>query len=180
MSTSVKPEHLSMLKDVLGHADKLNLPVLIHFLSRNPEFGAKDAQIFMDEIVAKLPGLKIQMAHLGCGGLMDKMIEMFNAFIEGFEKNPQFNKKRFMMDIAAVISDGSKPLTMALTPEQEAKITEQIRRWGVESVLFGTDYPVFEPGEYVLMVKDKLHLSEAEFEVMCQNKWLFDGEAKSR
>ena len=168
-----QPELLAALKNVLTHADKLNLPVLIHFLSRNPQFGAGDAQIFMDEIVSKLPNLKIQMAHLGCGGFTDKMIEMFDAFIEGFEKNPQLNKERFVMDIAAVISDGSKPLTMALTPEQEIRITDQIRRWGVEHVLFATDWPIFEPAEYVAMVKEKLHLTDAELETMLQNKWLF-------
>ncbi len=171
-----KPEHLAALKNVLTHADKLNLPVLIHFLSRNPQFGAGDAQLFMDEIVSRLPGLKIQMAHLGCGGLIDKMIEVFDAFIEGFENNLTLNKERFVMDIAAVISDGSKPLTMALTPEEEIRITDQIRRWGVEHVLFATDWPIFEPAEYVTMIKGKLRLTGEEFETILQNKWLFDNK----
>jgi predicted TIM-barrel fold metal-dependent hydrolase len=167
-----KPEHLVALKNVLSHADRKNMPVLIHFLTRNPQFGADDAQIFLDEIVSRLPNLKIQMAHLGCGGLMDKMIEMFDAFIKGFEKNPSLNKNRFMMDLAAVISDGSKPLTMAVTPEQAERITDQIRCWGVDKVLFATDWPIFEPAEYVDMINRKLNLTQEELETIAKNKWL--------
>lgn len=168
-----KPEHLVAVRNVLSHAEKLDMPVLIHFLSRNQQFGAADARIFLDEIVSRLPNLKIQMAHLGCGGLTDKMIEMFDAFIEGFEQNQSFNKKNFVMDLAAVISDGSKPLTAAITPEQAEKITSQIRRWGVHHVLFATDWPIFEPAEYVDMIKEKLRLTQEELDTILQNKWLF-------
>jgi predicted TIM-barrel fold metal-dependent hydrolase len=166
------PEHLAKLQKVLAHADELGLPVLIHFLSRNPEFGYGDATILMDEIVSQHPGLKVSMAHLGCGGFYDKTIDVLTGFIDWFEAHPDFPRENFVMDIAAVISDGSKPLTLPITEEQAQTVTALIRRWGVERTLFATDWPIFEPLEYVEMLKRKTFLTEEELNTILSNHWV--------
>lgn len=168
------PEHLESVKMVMARAAELDMPVLLHFMSRNPEFGAEDAYILMDEIIARHPNLKIQMAHLGYGGLGDTMLKMFDAFIQRYEDNPQLNKSNIKMDLAAVISDGSKPLTAPITPEQCERVTAQIRRWGVEHVLFATDWPIFEPYEFAENIRKMLYLTEEEVNTLLSNRWLFE------
>ncbi|MEM5773823.1 MAG: amidohydrolase family protein [Anaerolineaceae bacterium] len=168
------PEHLAGVKKVMAKAAELEMPVLLHFMSRNPEFGADDAFILIDEIIARHPALKIQMAHLGYGGLGDTMMKMFDAFIQRYEANPQLNKDNCKMDLAAVISDGSKPLTAPITPEQCQYVTDQIRRWGVEHVLFATDWPIFEPYEFAENVRKMLYLTDEEVNTLLSNRWLFE------
>ena len=167
------PQHLESIKKVFAKAVELDMPVLLHFMSRNPEFGAVDAAILIDEIIAHHPTLKIQMAHLGSGGLGDSMIKVFDTFIQRYEANPLLDKNNCKMDLAAVISDGSKPLTAPLSLEQCQYITDQIRRWGVEHILFATDWPIFEPNEFENNIRTMLKLTEEEVNTLLSNRWLF-------
>jgi uncharacterized protein len=164
------PDHLIRIQNLLAHAAKINLPVLIHFLSRSPSFGGGDVEILLEQVIAGLPNLKVQIAHLGCGAKVQTTIEVFEAFIRGFEKNPALNKERMFIDIAAVIIDSTKPPLEALTREQELQITDQIRRWGVEHTLWATDWPFYEPLDYIQAVNEKLHLGKSEFEILYGNK----------
>ena len=99
--------------------------------------------ILLNQVIADLPDLKVQMAHLGCGGKVAATLEVFEAYIHGFAKKPSLNKNRFFLDIAAVISDGSKPLTEALSTGKENTITNQIRRWGVQNIIVGNGLAYF-------------------------------------
>jgi predicted TIM-barrel fold metal-dependent hydrolase len=63
---SVNPLKDYAIKEVDRCYDELNLPGLkLYFRSNSPEFGKKDAEILINEVIAKTPGLKIQIAHLG-------------------------------------------------------------------------------------------------------------------
>jgi uncharacterized protein len=169
-----KPEHVTIIKELLTHADHLQLPVLIHFRSRNPEFGAGDAAIFLEQIVSTLPDLKVQMAHLGdWGACTETTRSIFNEFIRAFDEKPALNRTRFYLDLAAVIMTDDNPLNKVIpppTPEELACVADQMRRWGIDHMLFGTDWPIMEPREYASLLLEKLPLTDEEFKILFSNK----------
>jgi predicted TIM-barrel fold metal-dependent hydrolase len=167
------PTHVEKVRDVLKMCAVRSIPVLIHSRSRNPEFGVRDVRIFVDEILLKLPTLKVQMAHLGdWGAFMDVTRDVFETFIQAFMENPRLNKNRFWFDISGVVL--KKPIANIIqpaTPEQLTQLANQIRRWGVERMLFGSDYFAFEPTEYMQTLLEKLPFTKEEFRAMFLNDW---------
>ncbi len=45
-----------------------------------------------------------------------------------------------------------------------------LRALGIERVLFGSDYPVFDAKEYADLLRDRLPLSDAEFRLLMTNE----------
>ena len=165
-----EPEHLERVKDVLTHAAQREVPGLFHFRSRSPDFGAQDVRIFVDQILVELPQLRVQMAHLGSwGGYDDLTADVFDAFIQAFEENPGLNKDNFFIDISAVLVKKSMGPIKLATPDQLLNLAEQLRRFGVEHVLWGSDWHAFDSGEYARAVQDKIPLSRGEFQTIFSN-----------
>jgi predicted TIM-barrel fold metal-dependent hydrolase len=169
-----KPEHLKTIKELLTRAAELQLPTLLHFRSRNPEFGVPDMAIFLEQIVAALPTLKVQMAHLGDWGAYTQVTrDVFDEIIRAFDANPALDKSRFYVDISAVFmreDDAIYKVFPKPTPEDLDYMAGQIRRWGLDHLLFGTDWPIIEPGEYARLVMEKLPLTDDEFKTLFSNK----------
>jgi uncharacterized protein len=169
-----KPEHLARVKELLTRAEALHLPVLIHFRSRNPEFGVPDMVIFLEQIVSALPGLKVQMAHLGDWGAYTQVTrDIFDEITRSFEAKPELGKSRFYVDISGVFMREDSAIYKMLpkpTPEDLDYLAGQIRRWGFEHLLWGTDWPVIEPDEFVPLFTSKLPLSDDEFKAIFSNK----------
>lgn len=170
----LKPEHLKTIKELLTRAAELRLPTLIHFRSRNPEFGVPDMAIFLEQIVAALPGLKVQMAHLGDWGAYTQVTRLvFDEIIRAFEANPSLDKSRFYVDISGVFMREDSAIYKMLpkpTPEDLDTMAGQIRRWGFDHLLWGTDWPVIEPEEFVPLFTGKLPLTDKEFKSLFSNK----------
>jgi predicted TIM-barrel fold metal-dependent hydrolase len=57
------PEHLAKIQELFSHTAKRGIPILLHFRNDSPEFGKKDAEILINEVIAKTPGIKLQIAH---------------------------------------------------------------------------------------------------------------------
>ena len=167
-------EHVARLKNVLSLAAERSIPALIHFRSRNPAFGTTDARIFIQEILQALPKLKVQLAHLGdWGAYVQVTRDIFETFIQAFAENPGLGKDRFWFDLSGALL--IRPIAHLLPPSDEdlVMMADQIRRWGVERTLFGSDYFAFEPAEYAQVLRERLPLSEQELQTLFTN----DGKA---
>lgn len=167
-------EHRKKVISVLSQAAKLGSPALIHFRSRQPDFGKQDAEIFVKEIYAKIPNLKVQMAHMGSwGGYDDSTVDIFNAFVETFEEDPRLERDNFYFDISAVVIEKPVAVLQPPTPEQLASMAAQLRRCGMDHILFGSDWFAYKPGDYKDLLLEKLPLTPEEFETLFGN----DGSA---
>lgn len=168
-------DHLRRIKALFAKAASLDIRVVIHF--RNDlDFGAEDAQIFIDEILAPHPTLKVQLAHLGSnGGFDDVMEEVFGTFIQTFEENPALRKERLFFDLSVVILQKDQVMPdgtvwrEATTPAQCARMAEMLRRWGLENILWGSDFFMADPLEFVSLTRNMLPLAADEYNVIMSN-----------
>ncbi len=165
--------HLNQVKKVFQHAADLEIPVILHFRNRSPDFGREDAEIFINEIIAQIPGLKIQISHLGGWGGFDRPTEeVFRTFINAFEENPGLDKSRIFMDISGVIIGENQTTPGGPGPTsllERWKVAEMLREWGLDQVVFGSNWPWVSPEKYVEIIREKLPLTQWEINSLLEN-----------
>ncbi len=165
--------HLSQVKKVFQHAAELNLPILLNFGGRSDDFGRKDAEILLYKIIAPLPDLKLQLAHLGGGGGFDTGTrEVLQAFTEAFSFNPGLNRERIVLDLSLVLVGEEQAREGGLsptTPEDHGKILGMARSWGLDQVVFGSSWPYSSPEDYRRQIEEKLPLARGELERIMNN-----------
>jgi predicted TIM-barrel fold metal-dependent hydrolase len=169
-------EQLPFIKGVFTKAASLNLRVVIHFRNDDPDFGVEDARIFIDEILAPHPDLKVQLAHLGSnGGFDDVTADVFGTFIQTFARNPRLRKERLFFDLSFVILQKDQVLPdgtlwrKATTHEECRRLAAMVRSWGIENILWGSDFFMADPSEYVSFTRQMLPLAGDEYNVIMNN-----------
>ena len=114
------------------------------------------------------------MAHMGSwGGYEDSTFDIFKAFADALAEDSGIDRDNFYFDIAAVVIDKPVAILQPPTPEQLNSMAAQLRGYGMDHILFGSDWVAAKPGEYKDMLLEKLPLTPEEFEVMFGN----DGSA---
>lgn len=159
------PDHLKKVEKVLAHAEYKGIPVLVHLYNSNLKFGPEHARVFIDDILANHPGLRICIAHLGGpGGYDDNTGDIFDTFIKAYKHNKKLKKENLYFDISSVIIDrhieGYYDIT---TKSQLRRITRQIRTWGPDRILWGSDYPTATTRSYIITTFKKLRLNPEGF-----------------
>ncbi|MCE5255289.1 MAG: amidohydrolase [Spirochaetaceae bacterium] len=167
------PEHLEKIQKLFAHAAKKGIPILLHFRSRSPEFGKRDADILINDVIAKTPGLRLQIAHLGGWGGFDKGTEeMFTAFIEAYRNNPNLDKSNIVFDLSGALvteNEAMKGELDATSPEQNERMVALMREWGLENIVFGSDRPFSTPANYIKNIRKFLPLSDSELDAILNN-----------
>lgn len=166
------PEHLEKIKALFLHVSEKNIPILMHFRSRNPEFGKKDAEILIDEVISEIPNLKLQIAHLGgWGGFDQSTKEVFSTFIEKYNANPDLKKENVYFDFSGIIvTDRESVLGLDKTTEEDhEEMAHMMRQWGLDYIVFGSDYQYHSPQGYVNYIKKYLPLTRREIRNFLNN-----------
>jgi predicted TIM-barrel fold metal-dependent hydrolase len=85
--------HLARMQEVFALAQRRRAPVLVHMRARGgTNYGAEDAQLFLDKVVPSAPDIEIVVAHLGASGpgyspQHDEVMAVFGAAAE--RKDPR-------------------------------------------------------------------------------------------
>jgi len=128
------PAHLARIQELFALAQRRRAPVLIHMRARGgTNYGAEDAQIFLDKVVPQAPDVDIVIAHLGASspGYPPQNDEVMAIFAAAAERHdPRMANLYF--DVAANITDD-------ITPADAAVVAQRIRQIGPASVLYGSD-----------------------------------------
>ncbi|MFL6247527.1 MAG: amidohydrolase family protein [Thermoanaerobaculia bacterium] len=162
--------HLARMQELFALAQRRRAPVLIHMRARGgTNYGAEDAQIFLDKIVPTAPDIEIVVAHLGASGpgysaQHDEVMAVFGAAAE--RKDPRMNNVYF---------DVSSNVTDEITPADAALVVQRIRQVGPQRVLYGSDLSV--PGGTIAkgweIFRTKLPLTAAELQQIINNRTRF-------
>ena len=136
--------HIKKLQALLKVVDKKGMNIFIHMRNRNPDYGPKDADIFIKEIIPYAPKSNWIIAHAGGWGLYDETTEkVLSKFIDLIKSN-QINKERIYIEIGAVVlpSKLKKKYQMAekVLIEQESKFIQKFRTLDRKYWLFGSDW----------------------------------------
>lgn len=158
------PDQVVQLQKVLALLAEHQLPLVVHLRNRNPEYGAFEANTFINAVAESAPGLTLHIAHMaGWGGYDEGTDAALGAFIQAFEDG-RLDRDRVYFDLAAVVM-------AALPDEALAPLPARMRQIGIDHILFATDWDAMEaPKEYIQALKSRLDLTEAEWEVLLANQ----------
>ena len=162
--------HLARMEEVFALAERRRAPVLVHMRARGgTNYGAEDAQIFLDNIVPTAPDIEIIVAHLGASSpgypqQNDEVMAVFAAAAE--RKDPRMANLYF--DVAANI-------TAEMTPAAAALAAQRMRQVGMQRVLYGSD--LTPPGGGISrgweIFRTTLPLTAAELQQIANNRTRF-------
>src|SRR5688572_8008112 len=116
------PGHLARIQQLFALAERRRASVLVHMRARGgTNYGAEDAQIFLDKVVPAAPGIEIVVAHLGASGpgyssQHDEVMAVFAA--AAARKDPR---------IANIYFDVSSNITDDITEADAALVAQRIR-----------------------------------------------------
>jgi predicted TIM-barrel fold metal-dependent hydrolase len=131
--------HVDNLRAVLTRVDELDAPVVLHVgTPQGLPLGAKERDILVS-IVIQYPELRILFAHCA-GPVVDQNLE---AIVQAF------NAKLTNYDMSNLFVDISRCLHFYEQAPQSKRelIVWQLRLWGLDRVLFGSDYLMIEPSQ---------------------------------
>lgn len=163
-------EHLAVIRELLQLAAEKRIPVLIHLDNHSDEYGEKDAQIFVDELLSKVPPLEIYIAHLGAGGGYDSSTsDVLAVFERALKVRPEISRHQLYFDISGIVFAEEFRTVKPLTDEQAIELSDTLRRMGLKRFVFGTDYSVTDAKTYLELIRARLTLTSAELQVILDN-----------
>jgi len=145
-------EQLAAIERLAAWAEEGEVPLLVHFDPQQEGLERADVEHFIARVLAPHPGLRIQIAHLGgSGGYGAWTQTVFGAFTDWLAAEEKAGRPRpgVTFDLAAVILAEPSEGVPATTREELGALGRDLRRAGTGRLLFGTDYPVFPPGDSV-------------------------------
>jgi predicted TIM-barrel fold metal-dependent hydrolase len=122
-------DQLRRVQRVFAAANGLSLPIVVHLAAGEPENGARDAEIFLTQVLPHAPDVVVQVAHLaGSGpGWNDEALEVLAAAVA--KGDPR--TKNLYFDVATV-ADLQKREGLEL-------LAKRIREIGPTRILYGSD-----------------------------------------
>ncbi|HLK63363.1 MAG TPA: amidohydrolase family protein [Bryobacteraceae bacterium] len=155
------PEHVARLRQIFREANRRRMAIAVHMrssITRKRPYGAKEAHVFLTELLPVVSRVPVQIAHLcGPGGYDDPAIdEALGVFVDAIARHdPRMAHVYF--DISGVAGTGHW--------EQKSElIATRVRQLGLGRVLCGSDgaIPGNTPREQWTRFR-QLPLSDAEF-----------------
>jgi predicted TIM-barrel fold metal-dependent hydrolase len=128
-------QQLEMLRRVFRAANRYGMAITVHMhanVDHHRPYGAKQAQIFLEQLLPEAPNVTVQIAHLaGSGGYDDPTDQALSVFIQAIQRSDP-RMKNVYFDVCSVALPG--------TPEEKSElIVKRIRQIGVERLLYGSD-----------------------------------------
>jgi predicted TIM-barrel fold metal-dependent hydrolase len=128
------PEQAARLAAVFAAAADAHLIILIHMRTRAQDYGPRDVNIFLRDVLPAARGGPVVIAHAaGWGGTNPYTLNALGAFADALERNPALGRKLWF-DLAQVCDERTPPA------DREA-LAAIIRRIGVSHFVAGSDWP---------------------------------------
>lgn len=175
-------DHVARIRRVLTAANRLHLPLLIHVRTRTPDYGAREANVFLDRLLPAAGDDPVIVAHMGGWGGYDKATDAAMATFAGTCAAVPGICRHLFFDLAftvlpkraATAPPGSSLRMLADAqrsfPDAYDRLAERIRTVGFDHVLFATDWPGMTPADTVEAIRRSLPLRPAEIDRIFANK----------
>lgn len=160
------PMHVRRVKRIFQLADSLMLPIVAH-IKTSDQYDYQDASVFIQQILSEVKNTTVQIAHLGGWGLGydSATLKANQAFIELIEQGK--HPENLYFDLSAVVmADTSKSYTKG----QYEMIARTVRAFGVDRIVFGSDYPIEGSETTKKLMMKHLPLDSIEIEQILRNR----------
>jgi predicted TIM-barrel fold metal-dependent hydrolase len=157
------PAQMAQLREVFASARRQRMPIIVHLRNRL-EWGAGQANAFIDKVLPAAEELPVTVAHgAGWGALDRPTIEALDAFAKAIAaRKPGTAALGF--DLAVVVAPWTKP-------DDPARFVEVMRTIGMQRFQFGSDWPAkYTPGEEAAFLQKTLPLTPAEWGVIAAHR----------
>jgi uncharacterized protein len=129
-------KQVEQLRRVFRAANDRRMAIAVHMRSsvtRKRPYGAKQAQIFLNDLLPAAPDVAVQIAHLaGAGGYDDPLVdEALGVFVDAIA-NHDARMSRVYFDVSGVVGLGEWRDKVQL-------VATRIRQLGIERILYGSD-----------------------------------------
>jgi len=161
------PVQLAQLRRVFRAANQHRMAITVHMhanIDHHRPYGAKEARIFLKQLLPEAPDVTVQIAHLaGGGGYDDPAVdEALSVFVEAIEsKDPRMKNVYF---------DACGIAIPAMWEDKADLIVKRIRQIGVNRVFYGSDAAVPDNLPKDALARwHKLPLTQEEFRTIENN-----------
>jgi predicted TIM-barrel fold metal-dependent hydrolase len=155
------PEHRSRVRQVFRAANQHHMSIAVHMhanIDHRRPYGAKEAQIFLEQLLPEAPDVTIQIAHLaGGGGYNDPAVdEALSVFAEAIKRKDS-RMKHVYFDVSGIAIPGMWETRAGL-------IAKRIRQIGIDRILYGSDAAVVDNHPKEALARwHRLPLTQQEF-----------------
>jgi predicted TIM-barrel fold metal-dependent hydrolase len=129
-------EHLAQVRRVFRAANQHHMAITVHMhanIDHHRPYGAKEAHIFLEQLLPEAPDVVLQIAHLaGGGGYDDPAVDQaLSVFVEAIERKDS-RMKNVYFDACGIAISG-------LWEDKADLIVKRIRQIGISRVFYGSD-----------------------------------------
>jgi len=163
--------HLAILAGIAAWADSTHTALLLHLDPQRRGVEVADIRRFIDQVLAPHSGLQVIVAHFGgSGGLGPWTRDLAGAFADWLAGLGEGARPGVQFDLSAVLLRRDSEGVPATTPEELAMLAPLIGRLGISRIVFGSDYPVFDPFVYAAFVSERGGLTLAQLNAISRNR----------
>jgi len=129
------PDHLARVRRVFRAANEHHMAIVVHMhanIDHHRAYGAKEARIFLEQLLPEASNVVVQIAHLAGGGGYDPETDAaLSVFVEAFErKDPRMKKVYF--DVCGIAIPG-------MWEDKADLLVTRIRQIGSSRLVYGSD-----------------------------------------
>ena len=155
------PDHLSRVRRVFEAANRLRMPVILHARTR-PQYGAEEARLILEQLVAAAPDVPVQIAHLWGGEAFSQpALDVYAQAVASGDA--RYRHVYFdVAELALVVTDRAVL----------QRVADRMRQIGMSRILYGSDAPESEakpPREAWALFRSALPLTDAEIRTIAGN-----------
>jgi predicted TIM-barrel fold metal-dependent hydrolase len=166
-------DHLDTLGRILGRAEERGQAVLLHVDPQRRGLVASDIARLARTVLEPRRELTLVVAHLGgSGGYGAWTRQVFATLVDWLEERRAAGDPRpgVYFDTSAVILEEESEGVPPTTPEEAAALAADLRRAGLDRIVLGSDYPVFDPRRTLELLGERAGLTAEEVAAIAANR----------
>lgn len=129
------PSDVEKVRKIFKAANRYRMPIVVHLhtsIDNKRNYGADEARVFLEKLLAAAPDVPVQIAHLaGAGGYDSATDSALSVFADAIAKHDA-RLKNVWFDATVVVRPN-------MTPDDLQRIAARIRQIGIERLLYGSD-----------------------------------------
>jgi len=158
--------HLRQLAAVTRFAEGNALPILLHVDPQRRGHDSTHIRALATRVFEPFPQLKVVIAHLGGSGGYGSWTRTVFRSLRDWRRDVEASgpRRHVYFEVSAVALEQESEGVPATTPVEAALLRDDLRALSFDRVIFGSDYPVFDPvrGRATLIEKVGLTADEVD------------------
>ena len=139
--------HLRRLASIAQFAAANQLSILLHVDPQRRGHDSTHIRALARQVFEPLPNLTVVIAHLGGSGGYGPWTRTVFRTLLGWRRDVETRgpQRRLYFELSAVVLEAELEGVPATTAAEAALLRDDLRRMDLDRVIFGSDYPVFDP-----------------------------------